>query len=367
MKFFNNDRLLKALKNQPVDATPVWLMRQAGRYLPEYRALRAEAGDFMTLCKTPELAAQVTLQPLQRFDLDAAILFSDILTIPDAMGLGLHFVSGEGPTFSQPVRTREQIAGLKIPDPVIDLAYVQQTIRLVKQALASRVPLIGFCGSPWTLATYMIEGKSSRDFALIQKMRREQPQLLHTLLSILAQAVSVHLAEQINSGVDVVMIFDTWGGVLETAAFQEFSLRYLQMIVTQLKTISPTPIILFTKGSNAWLELLAETGCDAVSLDAEVDLHSARTRVDSRVALQGNFDPQKLYLSPEKIRAEVLRILESYGHGSGHIFNLGHGVPPDVAPENIATLIDAVHELSRPFHEKAVTCHHEPFAKSTRG
>jgi len=341
-----NDRLLKALKREPVDATPVWIMRQAGRYLPEYRAVRAKAGAFMTLCKTPELACEVTLQPLERFDLDAAILFSDILTIPDAMGLGLDFVEGEGPVFAHPVRTQADVDKLGTPDPEQDLGYVMDAVRLIKKTLQQRVPLIGFAGSPWTLATYMIEGHSSKEFRAIKKMAFNEPRMLHQLLETLARSVTLYLEAQIRAGVDVVMVFDTWGGILTPRDYQEFSLRYLQQIVEGLKH-HDVPIILFTKNGGQWLESIANTGCQGVGLDWTVDIAQARERVGHQVALQGNMDPALLYAKPERIVQEVESILTAFGPHSGHIFNLGHGITPEVPPEHVKILVDAVHDLSR--------------------
>ncbi len=345
-----NDRLLKALRREATDVTPVWLMRQAGRYLPEYRAVREKAGDFMTLCKTPELACEVTLQPLRRFPLDAAIIFSDILTIPDAMGLGLEFTAGEGPRFAKPIRTENDIAKLSIPKANTDLSYVMQAISLTKQALADSVPLLGFSGSPWTLATYMVEGSASKNFSLIKQMMFNAPEMLHQLLEILTAAVIDYLIGQIAAGADAIMIFDTWGGILSSRAYQDFSLLYMAKIVAVLKadrTTATTPIILFTKGGGQWLEIIAQTGCDAISLDWTVDLAQARHRLKGAVALQGNLDPATLYAKPEVIRAEVVRILKEYGPYPGHIFNLGHGITPDVSPEQVTVLIEAVHAESQ--------------------
>jgi uroporphyrinogen decarboxylase len=345
-----NDRLIRALLRQPVDYTPVWLMRQAGRYLPEYRAMRAKAGDFMTLCKTPELACEVTLQPLARYDLDAAILFSDILTIPDAMGLGLHFTQGEGPAFERPIRTANDVERLGIPDPEADLGYVMAAVRTIKQALQNKVPLIGFAGSPWTLATYMVEGGSSKQFSIIKAMLYNQPQLLHNLLMKLATAVTHYLNAQIAAGANAVMLFDTWGGVLTTTAYQTFSLAYMQQIMAGLtrqidgQTI---PVILFTKGGQQWLEIIAASGCDAVGVDWTVDIGQARQRVNNQVALQGNLDPSILHAHPDFIRQEVQAIIKSYGNYPGHIFNLGHGITPDIPPEHVKVLVDAVHEVSK--------------------
>ena len=349
----NNDRLLRALLREPVDITPVWMMRQAGRYLPEYRTAREKAGSFMNLCTTPELACEVTLQPLKRFPLDAAILFSDILTIPDAMGLGLTFATGEGPQFKRPVRSAADVNALGVPDPEQDLRYVIDAVRLIRRELAGRVPLIGFSGSPWTLATYMVEGSGTKEFAKVKGMLFDQPRVLHKLLDILAQSVTAYLNAQISAGAQAVMIFDTWGGVLTTRDYQEFSLRYMARIVDGLSRQSEgrkIPVILFTKGGQAWLEAMADTGCDALGIDWTIDLAGARARVGGRVALQGNMDPCVLYASPERIRDEVATILKSFGTGAGHVFNLGHGIHPHVDPEHARVFIDAVHELSAPYH-----------------
>ena len=348
-----NDRLLRALLRQPVDLTPVWMMRQAGRYLPEYRATRARAGSFMDLCKNPELACEVTLQPLERYPLDAAILFSDILTIPDAMGLGLYFSSGEGPRFQHPVRSQAEVDKLFVPDPEGELRYVMDAVRTIRAALAGRVPLIGFSGSPWTLATYMVEGGSSKEYAHIKAMMYDRPQLMHKLLDTTAQAVTQYLNAQVAAGAQALMIFDTWGGLLSPRDYKEFSLRYMARIVDGLTREAEgrkVPVILFTKGGGAWLEDMAATGCDALGLDWTIDIGEARRRVGERVALQGNMDPGVLYASPERIRAEVATILESYGKGSGHVFNLGHGIHPHVDPEHAGAFIQAVHELSPPYH-----------------
>lgn len=353
-----NDRFLRAIRHEPVDMTPVWIMRQAGRYLPEYREIRQQAGSFMHLCKTPELACTVTLQPLARFPLDAAILFSDILTIPDAMGLGLSFVEGEGPVFAHPLRTARDISSLGVPDPEISLSYVLDAIRMIKQELAGKVPLIGFCGSPWTLATYMIDGKANKNttdraFPIAQSMLREQASLLHQLLDTLAQSVSAHLNAQIKAGVQAVMIFDTWGGILNSADYAEFSLRYCQQVIANLireHEGQQIPVILFTKGGGQWLELMAKSGCHMLGIDWLQDIGDARLRVGQQVALQGNMNPQILAQTPELIHAEVAKILQTYGAGSGHVFNLGHGITPDISPDNVAVLVDAVHELSRPYH-----------------
>ena len=349
----HNDRLLRALRRQPVDRTPVWLMRQAGRYLPEYRATRTRAGDFMTLCRTPDLACEVTLQPLARFPLDAAILFSDILTIPDAMGLGLSFSEGDGPQFARPLRSAADIARLAAPDPEGELRYVMDAVRLIRRELAGRVPLIGFAGSPWTLATYMVEGGSSKDYARVKGLLYNQPEQLQLLLNVLIQAVTDYLNAQTAAGAQVLMIFDTWGGILTPRAYREFSLDPMARIVAGLSR-SPdgerVPVILFTKGGGAWLEDLAATGCAAVGVDWTVDLGDARRRVGARVALQGNLDPTALYASPERLRQQVARVLADFGPGAGHIFNLGHGVQPQIDPEHVRALVEAVHELSAAYH-----------------
>jgi len=349
MTKLKNDRLLRAIKHQPVDKTPIWIMRQAGRYLPEYRATRQKAGSFLALCKNPELACEVTLQPLARFPLDAAIVFSDILTIPDAMGLGLHFIEGEGPAFERPLRTARDIQNLAVPDPEMSLRYVLDAIRLITQELAGKVPLIGFCGSPWTMATYMVEGSANKAFPQIRAMLKQEPQLLHQLLDTLAKSVSLHLNAQIQAGASVVMIFDTWGGMLDTIHYQEYSLHYIKQIIANLITknsASPVPVILFTKEGGQWLELMSQSGCDVVGVDWLVNLGDARKRVGNKIALQGNLNPSILTQPEDVIRAEVARILAEYGTGNGHIFNLGHGVTPDVPPEHVAILVDAVHTLS---------------------
>ncbi|MDO9371022.1 MAG: uroporphyrinogen decarboxylase [Gammaproteobacteria bacterium] len=348
-----NDRFLRALLRQPVDVTPVWMMRQAGRYLPEYRATRKKAGDFMALCKTPELACEVTLQPLDRFPLDAAILFSDILTIPDAMGLGLYFSEGEGPRFKSPVRTAQDVAALAVPDPEGELRYVMDAVRLIRSELHGRVPLIGFAGSPWTLATYMVEGAGTKEFAHIKRMLFDEPKVMHQLLDLLARAVTVYLNAQIAAGAQAVMVFDTWGGVLTPRDYKKFSLRYMEQIVRGLTREHEgrrVPVILFTKNGGQWLEAMAATGCDALGIDWTTDLADARRRVGDKVALQGNMDPSVLYASPARIRTEVETILASYGPGSGHVFNLGHGIHQHVNPDHAAAFVDAVHKLSTPYH-----------------
>ncbi|WOX07143.1 uroporphyrinogen decarboxylase [Microbulbifer pacificus] len=349
-----NDRFLRALLRQPVDRTPMWMMRQAGRYLPEYRATRAKAGTFMDLCRNTELACEVTLQPLERYPLDAAILFSDILTIPDAMGLGLYFEEGEGPKFKKPVRTSADIAALEVVNTAQDLDYVTNAVTTIRRELNGRVPLIGFSGSPWTLATYMVEGGSSRDFARTKEMLYNRPEDLHQLLSVLADSVIDYLNAQIRAGAQAVQIFDTWGGALSHAAYQEFSLQYMARILQGLikeQDGRKVPAILFTKGGGQWLELMAETGADALGLDWTTDISRARARVGDRVALQGNLDPAILLASPARIRAEVASLLASFGHGSGHIFNLGHGVTPQVDPAHAGAMFEAVLELSPQYHQ----------------
>jgi uroporphyrinogen decarboxylase len=348
-----NDNLLRALLRKPVDYTPVWMMRQAGRYLPEYRATRARAGSFMDLCRNPELACEVTLQPLERFPLDAAILFSDILTIPDAMGLGLYFAEGEGPHFERPVRSGADVRRLTVPDMASDLGYVMDAVSLIRRELGGRVPLIGFSGSPWTLATYMIEGGTSKNFATTKAMMFDRPDLMHELLAKVADAVTAYLNAQVASGAQALMIFDTWGGVLTPRDFQTFSLAPMTRIVDGLTREAEgrrVPVILFTKGGGQWLQTMAGSGCDALGVDWTTDLADARRLVGDTVALQGNLDPCVLHASPERIRAEVGFVLESFGHGPGHVFNLGHGIHPDVPPEHAATLVSAVQELSRPYH-----------------
>lgn len=338
---------IRALQRKPVAKTPVWLMRQAGRYLPEYRQTRAKAGDFLSLCKNKELACEVTLQPLRRFALDAAILFSDILTIPDAMGLGLSFVEGEGPCFARPIRDVAAIDTLSIPSMNDELGYVMDAARLIRQEMPADLPLIGFAGSPWTLACYMIEGGSSRDFKRTLQFMYQEPEAVHRLLAKLATAVSAYLSEQVVAGVNVLMLFDTWGGILTTHHYQAFSLRYMAMIVEQLKQKHPhIPVILFTKGGGQWLSSIADTGCDAIGVDWTCDLALARATVGQRVTLQGNLDPTVLLTSESCIRREVKRVLASYGSGPGLVFNLGHGITPDVPPEHVAILVDAVHEYS---------------------
>ncbi len=353
MAELKNDRLLRALLRQPVDVTPVWIMRQAGRYLPEYRAVREKAGDFKTLCTTPELACEVTLQPLRRFALDAAILFSDILTIPDAMGLGLYFTEGEGPRFQKPVRTAADVARLAVPDPERELKYVMDAVRLIRRELNGQVPLIGFAGSPWTLATYVVEGGGSRDFDAIKRLMFDQPDLMHRLLDVLARAVTAYLNAQVAAGVQALMLFDTWGGVLTPRDYTQFSLQYMERIVrglTRERDGRRVPVILFTKNGGQWLERMADSGADALGIDWTTDLGDARARVGQQVALQGNMDPSILYAAPARIRAEVDTVLASYGQGPGLVFNLGHGIHPQVEPDKVAVVVDSVHELSRRYH-----------------
>ncbi len=328
-------------------------MRQAGRYLPEYRKTRERAGDFMTLCKTPELACEVTLQPLQRFPLDAAILFSDILTIPDAMGLGLTVLEKQGPRFARPVRSLAEIQALAIPDPEQELRYVMDAVRLISRELDGKVPLIGFAGSPWTIGTYMIEGGSSKEYTLAKGMMYAEPATLHLLLGKLADSITAYLNAQIAAGVNVVMVFDSWGGVLSAECYLEFSLQYMQRIVAGIKPGpdgNKVPVILFTKGGGLWVEQIAQAGSDAIGIDWTADIGRVRQQVGSKVAIQGNLDTAVLYSNPEVIRREVGKILDAYGHGSGHVFNLGHGIHPGIDPENVAALVAAVHELSEKYH-----------------
>lgn len=349
MSELKNDRFLRALLKEPVDKTPVWIMRQAGRYLPEYKATRAKAGSFMDLCENADLACEVTLQPLERYDLDAAILFSDILTIPDAMGLGLYFSEGEGPKFKTPITSSAQVKALGIPDPEDDLQYVMNAVRTIRRELDGRVPLIGFTGSPWTLATYMVEGGSSKDFGKVKGMLYSEPATLHLLLEKLAESVTQYLNAQIRAGAQAVMIFDTWGGSLSPQAYQTFSLDYMTQIIEGLEREADgrkVPVVMFTKGGSQWLEKMADTGCDALGLDWTINIAEARQRVGDKVALQGNMDPCVLYSDPETIRAEVKKIIDDYGEGSGHVFNLGHGIHQHINPDNVKVLVDAVHEFS---------------------
>lgn len=350
-----NDRFLRALRREPTDCTPVWVMRQAGRYLPEYRATRAKAGSFLGMAKNPEIACEVTLQPLRRFDLDAAILFSDILTVPDAMGLGLYFVEGEGPKFERTVRSMADAEKLAVPDMETELRYVMDAVRTIRRELDGKVPLIGFSGSPWTLACYMVEGGGSDNFATIKAMALNDPATLHKLLSVNTDAVIAYLSAQRAAGAQALQVFDTWGGVLSPAMYREFSLPYLQRIARELQRgegAERTPLILFGKGNAAHLEALAASGTDAVGVDWLIELGDAARRTRGRVALQGNLDPATLYGSPDAIRAQVKAALDSYAEGNGdsregHVFNLGHGMSPDMNPDHVAVLVDAVHEYSR--------------------
>lgn len=353
MSVLKNDTFLRALLKEPVERTPVWMMRQAGRYLPEYRQVREQAGSFINLCTNPELACEVTLQPLRRFEFDAAILFSDILTIPDAMGLGLSFSEGEGPQFARPIASAADIHRLGVPDPETDLRYVVDAVRLIRRELDGRVPLIGFSGSPWTLATYMVEGGGSKSFRKVKALMYEQPALMHELLEKLADAVALYLNAQIAAGAQAVMVFDTWGGMLTSEDYQAFSLRYAARVASALHTHADgrrVPRVLFTKGGGLWLEAMTTAGYDALGLDWQTDIGQARARVGDKVALQGNMDPVALYANPEVIEAKVKYILEQYGHGSGHVFNLGHGILPDINPEHVGAMVEAVHRHSPAYH-----------------
>ncbi|OZI27585.1 uroporphyrinogen decarboxylase [Bordetella genomosp. 7] len=349
-----NDVFLRALLREPVPYTPIWLMRQAGRYLPEYNATRARAGSFMGLAQNPEYATEVTLQPLARYDLDAAILFSDILTVPDAMGLGLDFAPGEGPRFAQPVRTEDDVARLAVPD-MAKLQYVFDAVALIRRELDGKVPLIGFAGSPWTIACYMVEGRGSADYRQIKSMLYARPDLLHRILEINAQATLQYLNAQIQAGAQAVMLFDSWGGVLADGLFQQFSLAYTRKVVDGLireHQGRKVPVIVFTKGGGQWLEDIVACGCDAVGLDWTVNLGQARQRVNDAVALQGNLDPMTLFGGAQAIRAEARRTLDSYGAvgRGGHVFNLGHGISQFTPPEAVAELVDEVHSHSRALH-----------------
>lgn len=348
-----NDTLIRALLRQPTAYTPIWLMRQAGRYLPEYNETRARAGSFLALCKNPELATEVTLQPLARYALDAAIVFSDILTIPDAMGLGLHFLEGEGPRFERPLREEWEIRNLQVPDPTEHLRYVLDTVRQVRRALGDTVPLIGFSGSPFTLACYMVEGGGSADFRAVKTLLYRRPDLLHHILDVNCRAVIAYLNAQIEAGAQVVMLFDTWGGILGASEFREFSLKYLQRTVeglTREHRGERVPNILFTKGAGGWLEDMAASGCDALGLDWTVDIGVARRRVGGEVSLQGNLDPAVLLADPDAVRAAAGNILSGYGKGAGHVFNLGHGISPFTPPENVSVLVETVRSTSRAYH-----------------
>ncbi|HEX7339898.1 MAG TPA: uroporphyrinogen decarboxylase, partial [Rhodanobacteraceae bacterium] len=345
-----NDRLLRALRREPTDTTPVWIMRQAGRYLPEYRATRERAGSFLALAQTPELACEVTLQPVERFDLDAAILFSDILTIPDAMGLGLYFVEGEGPHFRHPLADAATIRALSVPDMDAKLRYVTDAVRLIRHELAGRVPLIGFAGSPWTMGCYMVEGRGSRDFGKLKALCWNDPALAHQLFDVLARSVATYLSAQAEAGAQALMVFDSWGGMLAPAMYREFSLRYLTRITQLLKADAHArelPLILFSKGANSHLEAIADAGCDAIGVDWTIDIGDARTRVGERMALQGNIDPAILRADDDAIVREVDAVMDAFGPHPGHVFNLGHGITPDIAPEKLGVLIDAVHAAGR--------------------
>ncbi len=353
MANLDNDRFLRALMREPVDRTPLWMMRQAGRYLPEYRAIRAEAGSFMGLCTHPDLACEVTLQPLRRYSMDAAILFSDILTVPDALGLGLYFSEGEGPRFERPLSSGIEIEALDPHRVADELKYVMDAVALIRRELRGSVPLIGFAGSPWTLATYMVEGGGSKDFAKVKSLAFNEPALMHKLLSKLATAVAIYLSEQVRSGAQALQIFDTWGGSLSHGAFREFSLQYMSEIIEQIPRESQgrrVPIIVFTKGGGQWLGDISRCGADAVGLDWTLDIGLARAQVGDRVCLQGNMDPILLNASPDRIREEVTNILTSFGKGSGHVFNLGHGITPGINPEHVSAMVEAVVELSPAYH-----------------
>jgi uroporphyrinogen decarboxylase len=350
----NNDTYLRALLRQPTERTPVWVMRQAGRYLPEYRQIRRIAGSFMNLCTNPELACEVTLQPLRRFQLDAAILFSDILTVPDAMGLGLYFVEGEGPRFEKSIETSADIEALPRPDPAMSLAYVMDAVALIRKNLEGEVPLIGFSGSPWTLATYMVEGGSSKNFAKVKNLLYSDPKAAHRLLGKLADTVTDYLNAQIEAGAQAVQIFDTWGGALASEAFTEFSLDYLARIVDGLHRSydgNRVPVVLFCKGCNGHLEALADTGCDGLGVDWTITLAEARARVGERVSLQGNLDPAIMLTNPKTIETQVRATLASFGKGNGHVFNLGHGITPEVDPQHMTILTESVRNLSPNWHE----------------
>lgn len=346
-----NNLLIRALLRQEVERTPVWIMRQAGRYLPEYLATRMQAGDFMSLCKNPDLACEVTLQPLRRFDLDAAILFSDILTIPDAMGLELGFLKNEGPVFNKPIINKQDIINLSIPDVNKDLAYVVNAVKNIKSALSNKLPLIGFSGSPWTLATYMVEGGTSKTFSKVKGLSYQDPNAMALLLDKLAKAVESYLIAQIEAGVNVCMIFDTWGGILTKEGYNNFSLKYMKKIVdgvnnyTKSKNIT-VPVVLFTKQGGLWLNDIADTGCHAVGIDWTVNIGDARREIGNKVAIQGNLDPAVLYADPGKIREHVKKVIDDFGNHNGHVFNLGHGIYPDINPMHVACLIQAVKDYS---------------------
>lgn len=348
MSQLQNDLFLRACRKEKTERTPIWIMRQAGRYLPEYRAVRSKS-DFLTMCKTPELAAEVTLQPVDIIGVDAAILFSDILVIPEAMGMHLEMHEGRGPVFPKPVRNENDAEELKIIDAEKDLKYVLDAIKLTKKELNNRVPLIGFSGAPWTLLTYMVEGKGSKNFAEVKKLIYNNPKLAHNLLDKIAEAVADYLNAKINAGVNAVQIFDTWGGILAQNDFEEFSLQYIRKIISKLER-KDEPVILFAKGVHHNLDKLADSGADVLGLDWTMDLGNVRKQVGGKVALQGNLDPTTLYANKENIKTKVVKTLESYGKGTGHIFNLGHGILPDVDPEHAKALVEYVKNESKRFH-----------------
>ncbi len=348
MTKFQNDLFLRACKRQPIERTPIWIMRQAGRFLPEYRAVR-EKPDFLTMCKTPELAAEVTIQPVDIIGVDAAIIFSDILVIPEAMGMKLEMIESKGPKFYDPIRTVDDVNKLKDIDPTKNLKFVLDAVSLTKKELNGRVPLIGFAGSPWTLMTYMVEGSGSKNFSEIKKFIYNQPTAAHKLLERISDAVADYLSAKIEAGANAVQIFDTWGGLLSQTDFEEFSLRYIQKIISQIKR-KDEPVIVFAKGVHYKLDKIAEAGADVIGLDWTIDLNAARKSVGDKVALQGNLDPTVLYANKKKIKEEAVKVLESFGKGSGHIFNLGHGILPDVTPENAKYLVDVIKEESKKFH-----------------
>lgn len=352
MSNLKNDLFIKACKRQPVERTPIWIMRQAGRYLPEYRAVR-EKVDFLTLCKTPELAAEVTIQPIDIIGVDAAIIFSDILVIPEAMGMHLEMNEGEGPIFHHPIRTEADAKTLKEVDPSKDLKYVLDAVSLTKKELNNRVPLIGFSGSPWTLLTYMVEGKGSKNFSWIKKLIYNSPSLAHSILDKLSNVVADYLSAKIEAGANAVQIFDTWGGILSQNDFQEFSLNYISKIISQIKR-KDEPVIVFCKGVHFGLDSLASTGADVIGLDWTMNLGEVRSKIGNKVALQGNLDPTVLYGSSDKIKEETVKVLQSFGNGNGHIFNLGHGILPDVDPENAKALVAYVKEESKAFHHRVI-------------
>lgn len=350
MSNLKNDLFLKACKRQPIDRTPIWIMRQAGRYLPEYRAVR-EKVDFLTLCKTPELAAEVTMQPVDIIGVDAAIIFSDILVIPEAMGMHLEMNEGKGPIFHHPIRTDADAKILNEVDPTKDLKYVLDAVSLTKKELGGRVPLIGFSGSPWTLLTYMVEGKGSKNFSFIKKLMYNNPKLAHSILDKLSKTVADYLSAKLSAGADAIQIFDTWGGILSQNDFQEFSLTYISKVISQIKR-KDEPILVFCKGVHFGMEQLANSGADVIGLDWTMNLGAVRNKIGNKVALQGNLDPTVLYAPKEKIRGEAVKVLQSFGKGNGHIFNLGHGILPDVDPANAKALVDCVKEESKAFHHR---------------